>query len=91
MSGLWAKHAGPSPGTRECSAFGPVSPGDKGYIRRQVVDHKLMQMFAAHGTHPLPPPVRRVPKKEIEPAFDGGCAILTLAYEVGATKPPNGG
>ena len=62
--------------------------GDKDYVLGQMIDHRLMQEFAAHGTHPHPPPVRRVLMKEIEPAFDGGCAILTLTYQVGSAEPP---
>lgn len=60
----------------------------KDYVLGQMIDHRLMQEFAKHGTHPLPPPVRRVLINEIMPAFDGGCAILTLTYEVGSADAP---
>lgn len=60
----------------------------KDYVLGQMIDHRLVQEFATHGTHPLPPPVRRVLINEIMPAFDGGCAILTLTYEIGSADPP---
>ena len=60
----------------------------KDYVLGQMIDHRLSEMFADHGTQPLPPPLRRVLMKDIQPAFDGGCAILMLTYEVGSMVPP---
>lgn len=59
----------------------------KDYLLGQMIDHTIVQEFASHG-HPLPPPVRRVLIDEIMPAFDGGCAILTLTYEIGSAEKP---
>jgi hypothetical protein len=60
----------------------------KDYLLGQMIDHRLMQELAAHRAHDLPPPVRRVLMNEIVPAFDGGCAILTLTYQIDSPEPP---
>lgn len=37
---------------------------------------------------PPPAPIRRVRLKEMVPAFDGGCAIILLKYDVSSNAPP---
>lgn len=80
--------AGAEPLTSYDRAYTQAKVDGKDYILGQMIDHRLMQEFAKHGSHPLPPPVRRVLVNEITPVFDGGCAILTLTFEVGSTEPP---
>ena len=61
----------------------------------QFIDRRFMEEFARDHHQASPPPIRRVLFDDMIPAFDGGCAILTLFYEIEANAPPrivcNGG
>ena len=60
----------------------------KDTIIGQMIDHGMAEMIAKSQHKPAPPPVRRALMNEIMPAFDGGCGILTVFYEVGANGAP---
>jgi hypothetical protein len=69
-------------------SYTQVKMDRKDYVLGQMIDHRLTQMFAATGSFPVPPPVRRVLVDEIDLIFDGGCGIINLMYEVGSAAPP---
>lgn len=77
---------------------GPLSSYDRAYTQLkvdgramvvgQLIDHRFMQRVSADRNEPPPPPLRRVLEKDLVPAFDGGCLVVGVFYDIEAeTKP----
>jgi hypothetical protein len=50
----------------------------------QMIDRTLAEQVARDRRQPPPPRIRRALMKEIQPAFDGGCMIVNVIYDVRA-------
>jgi hypothetical protein len=77
---------------------GPLATFDRTYTQvmldgqdvlvGQLRDHRMTEEIARAEHRELPPPIRRALIGDMVPAFDGGCGILTLFYEIEANTPP---
>lgn len=65
-------------------AYTEATVNGKVMVFGQMIDHDLAGRIARDRHQPAPPPIRRALMKEIQPAFDGGCLIVNVIYEVGA-------
>lgn len=52
------------------------------FVVGQLIDRRFDKMLAEQLTRPVPPPVRRVLFGDMAPAFDGGCMIVRLRYDM---------
>jgi hypothetical protein len=69
-------------------AYTEAKVDGRDFVVGQLIDHRFTKMVAAEHGQPLPPPVQRLLMKDIIPAFDGGCMIVRLRYDVASGRAP---
>jgi hypothetical protein len=70
------------------SSYTEAKIDGRDFVVGQLIDHRFTKMDADQHGRPPPPPVQRVLMKDIVPAFDGGCLIVLLRYDVASGERP---